>query len=560
MKTSNWSISRRITAGFTVLIAIFLIVGGFSIAQISRLEDDILDMADHSVPRLVALGELSTISQTALREVAELMEASPEQSAQLKKSIKRQQDQAAEMIRQYSADNLDEEERPLFQEISRRHESYLRASSAFIEKIYDLQEARGERGRTTIPPDAGEEKESTAAQAADEDATRMVVFDYLRQTVEPEFQGYLRSIEALTQRNIERADRDGEDGKETASRAILAVSLSLLAGLAIAIFLATKISRSTSRTLRDIATRLDKGAQETAAAARQVAMASQTLSAASSEQASSVEESSASLEEMTSMIRATSENAEKAKVLAVESCSVAGSGARAVEEMAGSINEMNGAMKAIASSSSEVAKIVKDIDEIAFQTNILALNAAVEAARAGEAGAGFSVVADEVRSLAQRSAAAAKETGIKIDLDLASSREGIQSCRKGTERSAKVEQSLKNIGEKISSTDQLVGEIAEAAREQAQGIDQINSAMAQMEKVTQNNASSAEESASAAEELSAQAEALQFLVGKLRGLIDGEKVTPPLSGSTSPAKARVHPAIPMPSNRSAADDPDFRNF
>jgi methyl-accepting chemotaxis protein len=231
------------------------------------------------------------------------------------------------------------------------------------------------------------------------------------------------------------------------------------------------------------------------------------LSSGASEQAASVEETSASLEEISSMIRSTADNAEKAKTLAGEAHAVARAGSRTMVEM-------TQAMAAIDSSSAEVAKIVKNIDEIAFQTNILALNAAVEAARAGEAGAGFAVVADEVRSLAQRSAAAAKETANKIEAAIASSRNGSVSC-------AKVGESLTQIASKVSSTDALVAEIATAAREQAQGIEQINTAITQMDQITQTNSASAEESASAAEELDAQASSLKDMVGQLLQLVGG---------------------------------------
>jgi methyl-accepting chemotaxis protein len=246
--------------------------------------------------------------------------------------------------------------------------------------------------------------------------------------------------------------------------------------------------------------------------------------------------------------------------------------------------EMTEAMAAIDSSSAEVAKIVKNIDEIAFQTNILALNAAVEAARAGEAGAGFAVVADEVRSLAQRSAAAAKETAEKIEAAIASSRNGSQSCDK-------VRESLTQIASKVSSTDTLVGEIATAAREQAQGIEQINTAITQMDQVTQSNSASAEESASAAEELDAQAASLKDMVGRLRQLVGGANTAvAPAPGhvpsqvisshvavfsSQSATRSRARPqaqkrlntgqrkAIPMPGDTSQAveaDDANFKSF
>jgi len=322
---------------------------------------------------------------------------------------------------------------------------------------------------------------------------------------------------------------------------------------------------ATMDSITEVIVELERSAVQTAATARQVSMSSNSLSSGASQQAASVEETSASLEEMTSMIRATADNAQKAKALALESRSVVDSGCQTMVEMDATMVEMNQAMAAIDSSSAEVAKIVKGIDEIAFQTNILALNAAVEAARAGEAGAGFAVVADEVRSLAQRSAAAAKETATKIEAAIASSRNGSASCSNGSASSTKVGQSLKHIAEKISATDSLVGDIANAAREQAQGIEQINAAIAQMEKATQNNASGAEESASAAEELSAQAETLQELVGKLQLLVGDEgtavKEAPPrgvtrTSGRKPPVAAPAR-AIPMPAD---GHDANFRNF
>jgi methyl-accepting chemotaxis protein len=162
-----------------------------------------------------------------------------------------------------------------------------------------------------------------------------------------------------------------------------------------------------------------------------------------------------------------------------------------------------------------VAKIVKDIDEIAFQTNILALNAAVEAARAGQAGLGFAVVADEVRNLAQRSAVSAKETASRIEIAL-------QKSHRGVEISARVAAGFGQIADKTREVNTLVAEIATASREQAQGIEQINTAVSQMDKVTQNTAASAEESASAAEELNAQAAALKESVSHLQQLVGGK--------------------------------------
>jgi methyl-accepting chemotaxis protein len=214
---------------------------------------------------------------------------------------------------------------------------------------------------------------------------------------------------------------------------------------------------------------------------------------------------------MSSMTKRNAENAQKANDLAKQTRAAADKGA-------GDMQEMSTAMEAIKVSSNDIAKIIKTIDEIAFQTNILALNAAVEAARAGEAGMGFAVVADEVRNLAQRSAQAAKETAGKIE-------GAINKSAQGVEISNKVAQALNEIVTKVRQVDELVAEVAGASREQTQGITQINTAVGQMDKVTQSNAASAEESAAAAEELNAQAVAMKESVTELLQLVEGNRQT-----------------------------------
>jgi methyl-accepting chemotaxis protein len=231
------------------------------------------------------------------------------------------------------------------------------------------------------------------------------------------------------------------------------------------------------------------------------------LAEGASEQAASLEETSSSLEEMASMTKRNAEASTEAKELSNQTRIAADSGSA---DMA----EMKVAMDAIKKSSAEISKIVKTIDEIAFQTNILALNAAVEAARAGDAGAGFAVVAEEVRNLAQRSAAAAKETAAKIE-------DSVNKSEHGVRISDKVALSLGEIVAKARKVDGLIGEIANASNEQNEGIGQVNTAVVQMDKVTQANAGSAEETAAAAEELSSQSAVMLDTVVGLRRLIDG---------------------------------------
>ena len=247
---------------------------------------------------------------------------------------------------------------------------------------------------------------------------------------------------------------------------------------------------------------------EVAASAGHVSTASQSLAEGASEQAASIEETSSSLEELASMTRRNAENSQKANQLSKETRAAADKGLADMEEM-------NGAMGAIKASSDDIAKIIRTIDEIAFQTNILALNAAVEAARAGEAGMGFAVVADEVRNLAQRSAQAAKETAAKIE-------GAISKTDQGVRLSKKVSETLKDIALKSRQVDELAAEAAGASAEQTQGITQINTAVGQMDKVTQNNAASAEESAAAAAELNSQTEVMNQSVAELLELVGGQ--------------------------------------
>lgn len=279
----------------------------------------------------------------------------------------------------------------------------------------------------------------------------------------------------------------------------------LAVGLVIALVVTFTLERAISRPMKRVIDELTSTSEQMSQASGQVTAMSQSLAEGSSQQAASLEETSASLEEMASMTRRNADHAQQAKDLATQTRTAADAGAHDMEAM-------NTAMGAIKESSDNIAKIIKTIDEIAFQTNILALNAAVEAARAGEAGMGFAVVADEVRNLAQRSAHAARETAQKIE-------DSILKSEQGVILSGKVSAGLTEIVTKARQVDDLVGEIAGASREQSTGTGQVNQAVTQMDKITQANAANAEESAAAAEELSAQATTLRQVVEELEELV-----------------------------------------
>jgi len=301
------------------------------------------------------------------------------------------------------------------------------------------------------------------------------------------------------------------------------VSSVLLAILAAAIL----VVRGITRTLSAAVSELSEGAEQVSAAAGQVSASSQSLAQGSSEQAASLQETSASSEEINSMAQRNTEHSGAAANLVTSS-------QQKFSETNQSLEEMVGAMAEIKSSSDKISKIIKTIDEIAFQTNILALNAAVEAARAGEAGMGFAVVADEVRNLAQRCAQAAKDTAGLIE-------ECITKSNDGKEKVDQVAVAIRAITAESAKVKTLVDEVNLGSQEQARGIEQIGKAISQMEQVTQKTAANAEESASAAEELNAQSETLRDIVERLTAMV-GQVHSEEATRRPGPAAGRHSPA------------------
>ena len=271
--------------------------------------------------------------------------------------------------------------------------------------------------------------------------------------------------------------------------------------------LGVRITRRISGTIYRIIQGLNEGAEQVASAAGEVSSASQTLAEGSLEQAASIEETSSSLEEMASISRQNANNAGRADSLMKLVNQV-------VNKANTSMSQLTTSMQEISKASEKTSNIIKTIDQIAFQTNLLALNAAVEGARAGEAGTGFAVVADEVRNLAERAADAARDTAALIEGTVKKISDGTALVKTTNDAFIEVTSSAYKVSE-------LVGEIAATSNVQSIGIEQLNFAVSEMDKVTQQNAATAEESASASEELNAQAEALKGFVADLSAMVGG---------------------------------------
>jgi methyl-accepting chemotaxis protein len=289
---------------------------------------------------------------------------------------------------------------------------------------------------------------------------------------------------------------------------VMLAFICVVLGVILGVVLSSRTIIGISRLIRRITDTLSTSNQQVSSISEQLSNTSEALASASSKQAASLEETSSSLSELSSMTRQNSESAQQAHELTRQARSAANKG---VEAMTG----MSAAMLSIQESSDDISKIIKTIDEIAFQTNILALNAAVEAARAGEAGMGFAVVADEVRNLAQRSAQSARETTAKIE-------NAIQRTSQGVQFSRQVAGTLNEIVDKVTKVDELVSRVAEASREQTVGINQINTAVGHMDLETQNNAASTEESAAAASLLHSEAEVMRRSVLELLEFVESE--------------------------------------
>ncbi len=499
----NWTIKKRVTFGFAILVGCTVALGVLNLIESRIISASLQTISRRSLPGVI---QTAKIQGEVLRyRVITLKHIISNEAAEMQ-DLDSQAQQTAERIEQmlgrYITQIVDPRERELASAVGPALENY---------RIVARQiRALGAQGKN----------EESITLMKTQGASTYAAFE--------------KSVQACHDFNLVMAEKADLQASQASEQSRLVALWATAAALALGGILAWAVSKSISTSLTGIAAPLADGASSAAAAANQVAHASQSLAEGSTEQAASLEETSASLEEMAGMTKRNTECAQRAKDIATQARKSAESGTAEMSAMAG-------AMADIKASSDNIAKIIKTIDDIAFQTNILALNAAVEAARAGEAGMGFAVVAEEVRSLAQRSSQAAKDTADRIE-------DSINKSTRGVRMSEQMASRLSEITDRAKEMDALAGEIATGSVEQSRGIDQLNIAVSQMDKITQASAGNAEEVASSAAEMHAQASALDNIAAQLRRLVglSGQAIKVDVVSSRGAATTALPAAVSTP--------------
>lgn len=475
----NMKLSVKLIGGFAIVAMICVIIGVLGWKGISDTEKALHGVYDDTLPgvqSLLIISEAQTAIKSAQRTLLtpELNKSSSD-AERLNKQIADAWGRVEKALKIYEPLPQSKEEEAVWKQFKPAWEAWKKDNQGFDEL---MKAGKRDEALTLV---MGKQRESFnhAEKLIDE-----LVGDMMKEAKEAE---HVAESKASRDKYL----------------ALAGIFIGAFLSLGFGIFLSISITRPMNRVIAG----LTDGADQVSAAAAQVSSSSQSLAEGTSEQASSLEETSSSLEEMSSMTKQNAGHANQAKGMMTEANQI-------VEKVNRHMLDMAGAVAEITRSSEETGKIIKTIDEIAFQTNLLALNAAVEAARAGEAGAGFAVVADEVRNLAMRASDAAKNTSNLIE-------NTIKAVRKGNELTNATQEAFKEnaaISQKIA---QLVDEIATASEEQSHGIAQVNTAVAEMDKVTQSTAANAEESAAASEELNAQAEQMKGFVADLAKVVGG---------------------------------------
>jgi methyl-accepting chemotaxis protein len=494
-------LSNRIAGGFGVVVMIVAAIGAITFSRIVIIDGSTRTVVDRSLPSIVLLGEIqSLVKENFINTSQHVISEADDRMRAIEGEMEKKTAALTALYARFEKLISSPEERTLYEKVKASRVPY-RENRVRILKL---------------------SREHHAEQARQE----------LQEKLYPVYGDYITALQTMISHSQVQSEAEGR----VAGSAVAVTRLTLLVGssaaLLAAALIAWGITRNTNKVLGAITTELSQGSRQLTGAAESISRAGQSLADGASQQAAAIEETGAALQEISSTTKRNADHANQSKVLADQARAAAETGAV-------DMREMSAAMDAIKASSDNIAKIIKTIDEIAFQTNILALNAAVEAARAGEAGMGFAVVAEEVRSLAQRSATAAHETADRIE-------DSIQKSANGVALSRKVAHGFEQIVGRVRDVDTIIAEIATSSTEQASGVAQVLTAITQMDQITQAAAANAEETAAASEELSAQAVSLDAIVGSLRKLATGSTGTARRSAASGNAFSESAQPIEQP--------------
>jgi len=457
------TIGKRLLFGFGAVAAIACLLGSVVLTLLREIQNQSDLITGDCLPGIVLVGEIeSLVFDNSTLLLKDILTKNEDLQADLAAKMAKNLNQMTTLVQEYGKTEAVE------------------GKGTSFPAFRDAQAAY-----------AGSLAEATKLCAAEES---MKAIELKKSQIDP----FLDAVSAEGNRDREkgRVASDAISSRVTTAHRAISIGFASLVVLAAAI--AVVIGHLTKRALGGISERLVDATRTIAGAS------AQALAHDSSGQAARLEETNASLEEMSIMTKRNAENTGQAKDVAARARSAADAGA-------GKMAAMQGSMRDIAAASQDITNILKTIEEIAFQTNILSINAAVEAAHAGAAGAGFAVVAEEVRTLAQRCAAAAKETAGKIE-------DCVNKSRHGARMSNEVATDFGKIQALVFNLDQLVAEIAEASAEQNKGIQHLGAAVSDMDQITQANAGEAEQAAASAENLNSQADTLRAVVAELQGI------------------------------------------
>jgi methyl-accepting chemotaxis protein len=522
-------ISTRLILGFGMLVLLIAFMGGMSLIKLVTVEDTVHRMTDERMPRVAMLNEVKDhVSQIGMSLRNMSIMSDPSDIKKQEETVLLHRKTTGELVDKLKAQIKTEKGTALLGKIADARGGYVSGQTKYIELV-----------------NGGKVDEAKP---------------FLLSMVRPAQLAYVGAIEELIRFQVELMNESVVDSNAAVSGVKLAVwsagALALMAAVLMASWIISSITRPLNQAVEvsravangdlsmqfeavgKVVSSVRAGSESVATASAQIAQGNNDLSARTEQQASALEETAASMEQLNSTVRQNADNARQANQLAMSASTVAVKGG----EVVGQVVET---MKGINDSSRKISDIISVIDGIAFQTNILALNAAVEAARAGDQGRGFAVVASEVRSLAGRSAEAAKEIKSLINAS-------VERVEQGTLLVDQAGVTMTEVVTSIKRVTDLMAEISAASNEQSQGVSQVGEAVTQMDQVTQQNAALVEEMAAAANSLRGQAQDLVGTVGvfKLGAEYEAARMNsveaPPSVSAVSALKSSSQPSVREP--------------